>query len=149
VGRLGTNGVAARALRIAIAVACLAAVSTEPASAQLQRARVTPKVGGPKTKFRVTFRTPVAAGVGANNTRRYYQIQAFPNECVQVHGFNIVGKSRPNERVRRTLQRHDGPRWCPGIWVGGIYLTARCIDPNVGCDDEHTLVARFIFRVRG
>jgi hypothetical protein len=138
------------AIAVTIAASCAMGAWTAPASAGVPRADVSPNAGGPKTTFRVTFRTPVEAGI-TGNTRRVYELQAVHSgQCQLSSGWSIVGKSRRNQRVRRTLRRNNGRRWCPGLYTGSVRLYSSCVNPDVGCDDgQPRLVATFRFRIRG
>ena len=143
------SNVLALAFVAGVALACT--LIPAQAEARLERVRVSPGDGGAKTRFTVTFRTPVAAGT-TGDLRRRYEINARPAGVTlcQAYGWNLVVRSRPRQRVRRTLRRDNGRRWCRGSHVGSVFLFTECLPGRscAGVDTRPKRIGNFRFRVR-
>jgi hypothetical protein len=114
--------------------------------------RISPKIGTPKTVFRVGFTAPEAAG-HEGVVERSYSV-----ELVAAHGRNCthsvgeqVDKASAGERVRVSLRGRY--KWCQGRGHGTIYQQEGpyCPDHSQPCPlfpSTSKPIARFAFRVR-
>jgi hypothetical protein len=120
-------------------VACL---FVAPAAEAKYGLKVSPRVGGPRTVFKVSFVAPIAVD-GAES--EYWLEGIGPPLCPALIEFS--GRAGRGKRVVLRLTPRDDlspftnvrrvVRWCRGTYVGVVYLS----------NDTDFLIGRFRFRV--
>jgi hypothetical protein len=113
------------------------------------RVTVTPKSGGPRTRFVVRFRAPARTGVVGIEERRY-QVEAsgIGTDCAHSEASEVP----PTHRGQRVSVKLSGP-WCPATYHGKLTET---IGPHCRAGQPCPLfatrirtIARFRFDVVG
>ena len=123
-------------------VACL---FVAPAAEAKYGFKVSPRVGGPRTVFKVSFVAPVEV----DGFEEDYWLEGIgPPLCPVL--FETSGRERSGKRVVMPLTPHDDlssftniprvDRWCRGTYVGVVYFTD---DTSV----NDSIIGRFRFRV--
>jgi len=139
---------------MALAVVPVAGALT-PAAATTTKVVVRPRTGGPHTRFRFSFTTPVSTGISGEWNRVDTLSVSHPKHsgCVSS-GDAILPRSQAGATVRVTLNPSRlGGRWCTGTFRGEIIESQRIICSPLPVDVCPELavmprvIARFRFRV--
>lgn len=132
----------------AVALAGLAIAATGLAGSQTTvRVTVTPKSGGPRTRFVVRFRAPARTGVIGLLDRRYeIKVRGKGTGCAQSGGAEVP----PTHRGQRVSVKLPGP-WCVASYLGKLVETegphCRTGQPCPEFATRVRTIARFSFKV--
>jgi hypothetical protein len=117
-----------------ISILAIAAGTQAPAAAAQEGAglKAFPRIGKPRTIFRVSFTAPFAA----NGRNTDYLLEAVgPRNCASV--FEFSGPVERGEKVVMRLTPFDDivlpgirRRWCRGSYVGYVYYQTPGFEPN-------------------